>query len=210
MAREEGRRLLSLRSLFEGINIKKFQKHFALFITFLKASTFTFAGGLAIVPAIERDAVEKYQLLTKDEFMEYATLSQTMPGVIALNCATLVGRHAAGFLGMLAAGFGAILPAFSLMVVATVLANMVPQQGPILGAMRGIRAASAALVLSAAFSLGKYNLKSGFAIILMVAAFLLVVAGNIGAPLIVVLSGVTGCSYQRIKRYLDRRRSDAN
>ncbi|MEA4969085.1 MAG: chromate transporter [Candidatus Pelethousia sp.] len=207
--KEEGGRLLSRWSLFKGKNIKKFRKHFALFITFLKASTFTFAGGLAVVPAIERDAVEKYQLLTKDEFMEYATLSQTMPGVIALNCAALVGRRAAGLFGMLAAGFGAILPAFSLMVVATVLANMIPQQGPLLGAMRGIRAASAALVLSAAFSLGKYNLKSGFAIILMIAAFLLVIAGNIGAPLVVVLSGVTGCIYQRIKRHRDRRRSDA-
>ncbi len=200
---------MSLRSLLEAIKTKNLRKHSALFITFLKASTFTFAGGLAIVPAIERDAVEKYQLLTKDEFMEYATLSQTMPGVIALNCAALVGRRAAGFSGMLAAGFGAILPAFSLMVVATVLANMIPQQGPLLGAMYGIRAASAALVLSAAFSLGRYNLKSGFSIILMSAAFLLVVIGNIGAPLIVVLAGISGCIYQRVKRRRDRRRSDA-
>ena len=50
--------------------------YFALFLTFLKASTFTFAGGLAVVPAIERDAVQRYKLLSRDEFMEYATLSQ--------------------------------------------------------------------------------------------------------------------------------------
>lgn len=188
----------------EPVRLKKLRAHFALFITFLKASTFTFAGGLAVVPAIERDAVEKYKLLSKDEFMEYATLSQTMPGVIALNCATLVGRRAAGFLGMLSAGLGAIFPPFALMVVATILANMIPQQGPLLGAMQGIRAASAALVLSAAFSLGRYNLKSAFSVILMIAAFLLVVIGSIGAPLIVLLSGIAGCAYQRIRRHMGK------
>ncbi len=199
---------MSYRRFIDAVNLEKLRKYSALFITFLKASTFTFAGGLAVVPAIEKDAVEKYRLLSKDEFMEYATLSQTMPGVIALNCATLVGRHAAGFPGMLAAGFGAILPAFTFMVLATILANRIPQQGPLLGAMRAIRAASAALMLSAAFSLGKYNLKSAFAVILMIAAFLLVVAGNMGAPLVVVLSGAAGCIYQRIRRYREKRKHD--
>lgn len=176
----------------------KGRAYFALFITFLKASAFTFAGGLAIIPAIERDAVDKYRLLDKDEFMEYATLSQTLPGVIALNFAALVGRRAAGFGGMMAAGFGAILPAFSLMVVATIFAQMIPQQGRLLSAMRGIRAASAALVLAAAFSLGRHNLKNAFAVIVMIAAFLLVALGNLSAPIVVLLSGVAGYVYQRI------------
>jgi chromate transporter len=188
----------------------KFRRYFELFITFLKASTFTFAGGLAMVPVIERDVVEKYHLLSKDEFMEYATLSQTLPGVIALNCAALVGRHVAGTVGMLAAGLGAIFPAFFLMVLATILAKMIPQQGRLLGAMRGIRAASAALVLSAAFSLGRHNLKSTFSVILMIAAFLLVVLGNLGAPVIVLLSGAAGYIYQRIRRYRERGRGNAS
>ena len=187
------------------IHQKKWRNCFALFITFLKASTFTFAGGLAMVPAIERDAVDKYQLLSKDEFMEYTTLSQTMPGVIALNCATLVGRHTAGVPGMLSAGVGAILPAFVFMVLATILVHIIPQQGPLLGAMQGIRAASAALVLSAAFSLGRHNLRNAFAILVMIAAFMLVVIGNIGAPLIVVLSGIAGYLYQRIRRCRERK-----
>lgn len=172
----------------------------ALFLTFLKASTFTFAGGLAIVPAIEKDAVEKYGLLEKDEFMEYATLSQTLPGVIALNCAALVGRRAAGFRGMLAAGFGAILPAFAFMLLATILANMIPKEGVFLGVMRGVRAASAALVLAAAFTLGRHNIKDAFAIVVMIAAFALALVGKVGAPLIIVGAALVGFLYQRIRR----------
>lgn len=186
---------------------KHFHTHWALFYTFFKASTFTFAGGLAMFPAIEQDAVEKYQLLSHDEFMEYATLSQTLPGVIALNCATLVGRRAAGASGMLAAGLGAILPPFILMLIATILLKLIFQQGLVIGTLRGIRAASTALVLSAAFSLGQYNLKDTFAIIIMIAALLLVVFGKISAPLVVLLAGAAGCVYQHIRRYKEGRRS---
>ncbi len=182
------------------MNSKKINPYLALFLTFFKASTFTFSGGLAIITAIERDLVEKHHLLSKDEFMEYATLSQTLPGVIALNCATLVGRRAAGAWGMLAAGIGAILPAFALMVLAVVLMALIPQSPRFVSAMRGVRAASAALVLSAAFSLGRHNIKTTFSVIVMIAAFMLVIWGNVGAPVVIVLAGLAGLLYQRILR----------
>lgn len=175
-------------------------KYFTLFITFLKVSTFTFAGGLAMLPAIKRDLVEKYEIISEDDFMEYATLSQTLPGVIALNCASLVGKHAAGLPGMAAASIGAILPAFALMLVATIFSQMIPQNGPLVGAMRAIRAASAGLVLSAAFSLGNYNLKDTFSTVLMIGALTAVIAGGISAPIIVVFAGCAGYIYKKIQR----------
>ena len=163
-----------------------------LFIIFFKAGTFTFAGGLAMLPVIERDVVEKYRLMSKDEFLEYATLSQTLPGVIALNCASFVGRHAAGVIGMIVAGFGATISAFVLMIVATILLRFVPEGGPVAGAFSAIRAASAALVLSAAFTLGQHNIKSIFSVILMLAAFTAVAFLNISAPIVVLLAGAAG------------------
>lgn len=162
-----------------------------------------------MLPAIERDVVEKHRLLTKDAFLEYATLAQTLPGVIAINCATLVGRAAGGTLGMLAAGIGAILPAFAFMIAATILIRLLPQEGRLLGAMRGVRAASAALVLSAAFSLGRHNVKSVFAVIVALAAFALVAVGKLTAPLVVLLAGIAGWAYQRVRRYRERKRGHA-
>jgi chromate transporter len=83
----------------------RFKTLWELFVIFFKAGTFTFAGGLAMLPVIEKDVVEKYRLMPKEDFLEYATLAQTLPGVIALNCACFVGRRAGGFLGMLAYPF---------------------------------------------------------------------------------------------------------
>jgi len=170
-----------------------------LFVIFFKAGTFTFAGGLAMLPVIEKDVVEKYQLMPKEEFLEYATLAQTLPGIIALNCSAFVGRHTAGTLGMFVAGFGATISAFVLMVVATILLRLVPQEGAFAGAFRGIRAASAALILSAAFSLGKHNIKTAFTIVVMLAAFALVLFLKISAPLVILAAGLSGIAFQWIR-----------
>jgi len=169
-----------------------------LFIIFFKAGTFTFAGGLAMLPVIEKDIVEKYGLLDRDEFLEYATLSQTLPGVIAVNCASFVGKRTAGIPGMLVASLGATFSAFVLMIAATILIQYIPQTGPAIGAMRCIRAASAALVLSAAFTLGAKNIKSAFAVIIMFAAFVSVLFLNISTPLIVIAAGIAGYGYRRL------------
>lgn len=170
-----------------------------LFLIFFKAGTFTFAGGLAMLPVIEKDVVEKYKVMPREDFLEYATLSQTLPGVIALNCASFVGRRAAGIPGMLCAGFGATVSAFVLMILATVLLGLIPKEGPVAGAFIAIRASSAALVLSAAFTLGRHNIKGIFSVIIMFAAFSAVVFLNVSAPAVVLIAGAAGYFYQRFK-----------
>jgi chromate transporter len=178
-----------------------FKNLWPLFVIFFKAGTFTFAGGLAMLPVIEKDIVEKYKMLSKEEFLDYATLAQTLPGVIAVNCASLVGKNTAGLPGMLTASFGASFSAFVLMLVATIATQYIPQTGPAIGAMHGIRAASAALILSAAFTLGTHNIKSTFAVILMLAAFVTVFFFNISTPLRVLAAGIAGYIFRRFKTY---------
>ena len=182
----------------------------ALFMIFFKAGTFTFAGGLAMLPIIEKDVVEKYKMIEREEFLEYATLAQTLPGVIALNCATFVGRRAAGTIGMLCAGLGATISAFVFMLLATILLQFIPEEGPMVGAFICIRAASAALVLSAAFTLGRNNIKSMFAVIVMIAAFSLVLFLNISAPVVVLAAGAAGYLFQRYRSRGDTRGDDSS
>ena len=180
-----------------------------LFVIFFKAGTFTFAGGLAMLPVIEKDIVEKYKMLEREDFLEYATLAQTLPGVIAVNCACFVGRRAAGVPGMLAATLGATFSAFVLMIAATIAIQYIPQTGPAIGAMRCIRAASSALILSAAFSLGAHNIKTAFAVIMMLAAFTAVFFFRLSTPLAVLAAGAAGYFYQRVKGKKGAARHDA-
>ena len=176
-----------------------------LFLAFFKAGTFTFAGGLAMLPVIEKDIVVKYKMMDKAEFIEYATLAQTLPGVVALNCASFVGKRAAGVPGMLVAGLGATISAFILMIGATIAMQYIPETGPAIGALSCIRAASSALILSAAFTLGAHNLKSAFAVIVMLSAFTFVAFLRIGTPLTVLAAGIAGYGYQRFQ---EKRKGD--
>ena len=178
---------------------KNYSMLWPLFVIFFKAGTFTFAGGLAMLPVIEKDVVEKYRMLSKDDFLEYATLSQTLPGVIAVNCASFVGRSAAGTIGMVVASIGATVSAFFLMVAATIATQYIPQTGPAIGALRCIRAASSALILSAAFTLGAHNLKSTFAVLVTLAAFASVAFFRISTPMVVLGAGIVGYAYQRLR-----------
>ena len=168
-----------------------------LFSIFFKAGTFTFGGGLAMLPVIKDEICGKYKLMEYDDFMEYATLSQTLPGVIALNCASFVGLRVAGAAGMFVAGIGSVFSAFVLMVAATIALQYIPQEGPAMGAMQCIRTTSAALVFSAAVSLGRHNLKSLYAVVVMISAFVLVFILKVSVPLVILLAGIVGCFYRQ-------------
>ncbi|MCL1913736.1 MAG: chromate transporter [Eubacteriaceae bacterium] len=150
-----------------------------------------------MLPVIEKDIVEKYEMMSKEEFLEYATLSQTLPGVIAVNCATFIGRGAAGTIGMLVASFGATISAFVLMLAATIATQYIPQTGPAVGAMACIRASSSALILAAAYTLGTHNIKSAYSVIVMLAAFSSIVFFSISTPLVVLTAGIAGYFHQR-------------
>ena len=182
-----------------------FKTLYRLFMIFFRAGTFTFAGGLAMLPVIQKDVVEKYELMSEEDFLEYATLAQTLPGVIALNCAVFVGRRSARTPGMLAAGFGATFSAFILMIAATAFLMVIPKQGPVIGALQGVRAAAAALILSAAFSIGRHNLKSMFAIMIMLATFTLVFFTSISPLIVIIAAGFAGYAYHKLMPRLKRK-----
>ncbi|MDR1059819.1 MAG: chromate transporter [Clostridiales bacterium] len=163
-----------------------------LFWIFLKAGTFTFAGGLAMLPLIQKDVIEKYKMLDDEAFLEYAALSQTLPGMIALNCAIFVGKSAAGLPGALAAGLGTVLPAFVLMLAATALINFIPRTDRVESAFKGVRAASAALILYSAIKLGKKDIRKAFPMAVVAVSFVLVLFLNVGAFPVIISAAAAG------------------
>ncbi|TDT72272.1 chromate transporter [Hypnocyclicus thermotrophus] len=94
--------------------------YFKLFLTFLKISSFSFGGGLAMLPIIEKEVVKNGWLSTK-EFLDIVVVSQMTPGPIVVNSATYVGNSIAGIPGAIFATFGVILP--SLIIIIS-LANL--------------------------------------------------------------------------------------
>jgi chromate transporter len=170
-----------------------------LFWIFLKAGTFTFAGGLAMLPLIQKDVIDKYRMMDEETFLDYAALSQTLPGIIALNCAVFVGKKVAGMVGALAAGFGTILPAFVLMLVATVLVDSIPRTETVERVFAGVRSASAALILYSAIKLGKKSFQKLFSVVLILLSFVIVLFFRVSAFWVILGAAAAGLAVKLAK-----------
>ncbi|MCD7950154.1 MAG: chromate transporter [Erysipelotrichaceae bacterium] len=88
-----------------------------LFLSFLQIGAFSFGGGYACLPLIQKQVVEVNQWLSMSELTDLITISQMTPGPIAVNSATFVGEKIAGIPGGIAATLGCILPSLILVSI---------------------------------------------------------------------------------------------
>ena len=88
-----------------------------LFMAFARIGAFTFGGGYAMLPMLQKEVVEKYHWATEDEIMDYYAIGQCTPGIIAVNTATFVGYKTAGIPGADLATLGMITPSIIIITV---------------------------------------------------------------------------------------------
>ena len=70
-----------------------------LLLVFLKIGAFTFGGGYAMIPLIKEEIVTKKHWISDDDILDIVAIAESTPGPIAVNSATFVGYHVAGFWG---------------------------------------------------------------------------------------------------------------
>lgn len=121
-----------------------------LLTTFMKIGAFTFGGGWAMISIIEREVVDKYHWLKKEEFLDLLAVAQSMPGILAVNIAVVVGDKLRGMKGSIAAAGGTILPSFLIiLVIAIFLTPDLITSNPTLTAIfKGIRPVVVALIVA--------------------------------------------------------------
>ncbi len=126
-----------------------------LFKTFFKIGIVTFGGGYAMIPLIESEVVNKRQWIEKEEYLNLIAVSQSCPGVFAVNISTFIGYKLKKTSGAIVASISAALPAFLIiLIIALVWRNF--QDVPIVAAaFRGLRPATVALIAVPTFSLAK-------------------------------------------------------
>ena len=87
-------------------------KNLELFLTFMKIGAFTFGGGYAMIPLIQREVCDNKHWLNEDDILEVVAIAESTPGPVAINAATFVGCRTAGTLGAVCATLGVVLPSF--------------------------------------------------------------------------------------------------
>lgn len=91
--------------------------YWKLFTIFAKIGAFTIGGGVAMIPLIEREIVDKNKWLSDEEFMDMISIAQSAPGLIAVNVAIFIGHKLGGLKGSIIATVGSVLPPFIIILL---------------------------------------------------------------------------------------------
>ena len=123
--------------------------YWELFLSFFQIGLLSFGGGMAALPLISQQVVDKHAWLTLGEFTDLVTISEMTPGPIGINASTFVGIQVAGLPGALIATAGYVLPACVLVAVLAKLYERYRDMTYIQGTLRGLRPAIVALIAAA-------------------------------------------------------------
>ncbi len=121
-----------------------------LFISWFKIGLFTFGGGYAMLPLIEKEVIEAKGWTNQEEIMDIYALSQSIPGAIAINTSIFLGRKLGGLAGALAAMLGVVLPSIIVILLIAVFFVSLQSNPAVMAVFAGIRAAIVGLVAAAA------------------------------------------------------------
>jgi len=163
-----------------------------LFVTFLKIGGFTFGGGYAMIPLVQKEAVENKKWVTDDDILEIIAIAESTPGPIAINSATFVGYRTAGVLGAMCATLGVVLPSFVVILAISYVLREFQQIQAVQYAFNGIRAGVLALLFKALWTMYKKSPKGLVSYVVMAGAFLVTAFTNVNVIFVVIGCAVFG------------------
>ena len=131
------------------------QRLSTIFFSFLKIGMFTFGGGYAMLPLIERELIAKRKWIEQKEFLDLLTLAQSVPGPIAVNTSVFVGYKIRGLRGAIAALLGTVMPSFVIILVIAIFFAGIRHNPVVDAAFKGMRPAVVALIIGPVISLAR-------------------------------------------------------
>ncbi len=163
-----------------------------LFITFARIGGFTFGGGYAMLPILQREVVSKYKWVTSEELMDYYAIGQCTPGIIAINTATFIGHKQKGVIGGIFATLGMVAPSLVMITIISAFLEHFLDYQIVTSALAGIQVCVCALVLQAVISLGKKSVKDKLSIIIFIITLAVSLFTAISTAIIVIIVGIIG------------------
>jgi len=170
-----------------GFVESKSRRIWLLFLAFLKIGAFTFGGGYAMIPLIQKEVVENKKWIRDSDILDIIAIAESTPGPIAINSATFVGYKVAGFWGAFFSTFGVVLPSFVIIVLISFILNQFQEFRAVKYAFFGIRAGVLALLVKSVYSMYKQCPKGIVSYIIMILSFIAVAV--LDAHILIVIIG---------------------
>ena len=175
-------------------------KLLSLFLTFAKIGAFTFGGGYAMIPLIQKEAVENKKWISDDDVLEIIAIAESTPGPIAINSATFVGYRVAGVLGSACATLGVVLPSFLIIYILAGVLRQFKDLPVVQYAFFGIRAGVLALIVKALVGMFKKCKKDVASYCIMVGVFIAVAVCKFEVLPVLIAAALVGLCVSEMKR----------
>jgi chromate transporter len=164
-----------------------------LFLAFLRVGLFAIGGAYSFLPLIEKEVVQRYQWLTREEFLDVQGMTQVLPGAISIKYATYTGYKMGGFFGVLLANLGNILAPTLLVIFASVFYTKYKNAPGFKGGFEAVRFCVFAMIIAVAFqTLDTRNLIQFRSILIVVLSFTLFSFTKVHPAIIIILAGILG------------------
>ena len=159
-------------------------------------SAMALQGFGGVMPIAQRELVERRQWLTREQFLETLSIGQVLPGPNIVNMALMIGDRFFGWRGAFAALAGMLaLPLVIVLTLAALYARFASEP-LVAGALRGMGAVAAGLVLAMAFKLLPTLARNplGRGACLLVGAATLATVGGLRWPMAYTVLGIGGAA----------------
>lgn len=170
-----------------------------LYLAFLRIGSFTFGGGYAMLPMIQREIVQKQGWASDEDIADFFAIGQVTPGVIAVNTATFVGYQVAGTAGALAATLGVITTPLILITLISGILVQFAELTIIQHAFQGIRAAVVVLIGDAVYTMTKKAVTDKLAWAIFIGVALASLVFSLSPVLVVLAVGLLGAARLALK-----------
>lgn len=170
---------------------------FKLFLIFVKIGAILLGGGYVILPIMTSEFVDKRNLVSHDDIVNYFALSQSLPGIVAANISMFVGYKLRGKWGALAAMFGVtFIPFWSIVLLASILGSFI-NNNYVQGALWGVGVAIVALIMLTVSEMWQKSNRNAFFYVIFVLALLTLLIFNISPIQTILLFSVLGVAYKK-------------
>ena len=168
------------------------------FCTFFKIGLLTIGGGYAMVPLIEEEVVNKKRWITQEDFIDLLAVSQSVPGVFAVNFSIFIGYKLKKFRGALSLALGAILPSFLIILSIALFSHQFKEYEAVENIFKGIRPAVVALIAAPTFSMAKSAKINRYNVWIPIVSALFIWLMGVSPVYIIAIAGIGGFIYGKL------------
>ena len=175
----------------------------ALFCSTFLISALTVGGGYVIISLLREKYVKEHGWIKDEDALNLAVIGQSLPGVMAVNSAILLGYRMAGVPGALTAVFATILPPLITISIIAQAYDAFASSPIVRLALKGMQCGATALIVSVAVDLVRKQCKKALVLplLILVGTFVANFFFDVNLMILVAIDGLIGLLFLRAPKY---------